>query len=68
MRNKNSELMCLKPDWYWIAALLTVGLVISSFRIKYLEDQVNNLDSENIELKRELKEINKEVKAYREMI
>ena len=42
--------------------------MISSFRIKYLEEQVNNLDSENTELKRELKEINKEVKAYREMI
>lgn len=67
MRNKNAELMCSK-DWYLIAALLTVGLVISFFRIKYLEEQVNNLDSENIELKRELKEINKEVKAYREMI
>lgn len=57
-----------ESTWYWIAILLTIGLIISSFRIKYLEEQVNNLDSENTELKRELKEINKEVKAYREMI
>ena len=57
-----------ESTWYWIAVLLTIGLMISSFRIKYLEEQVNNLDSENTELKRELKEINKEVKAYREMI
>lgn len=57
-----------ESTWYWIAILLTIGLMIGSFRIKYLEKQVNNLDSENTELKRELKEINKEVKAYREMI
>lgn len=57
-----------ESTWYWIAVLLTIGLMIGSFRIKYLEEQVNNLDSENTELKRELKEINKEVKAYREMI